>query len=44
MKQKTILTGAALAVLAGAALAAIQVATADERIACLPPAVIQALS
>ena len=44
MKRKTILTAGSLAALASAALAAIQVAMADERLACLPPAVIQALS
>ena len=44
MKFKSILTAVSLGALASAAFAAIQVAMADEGLACLPPAVIQALS
>ena len=44
MTHKTVLTVTALAALAGTALAAIQVAMADDRLSCLPPAVVQALS
>ncbi|HEX2566713.1 MAG TPA: hypothetical protein VHL85_07625 [Burkholderiales bacterium] len=42
--EKTLLTAASLAALVSTAFAAIQVAMADDRLACLPPAVIQALS
>jgi hypothetical protein len=44
MQRKIVLTAGSLAALAGAALAAVQIAMADDRLACLPPAVIQALS
>jgi hypothetical protein len=42
--QKALITAAALAALVSTALAAIQIAMADDRLACLPPAVVQALS
>jgi len=42
--QRALITGAALATLVSTALAAIQIAMADDRLACLPPAVVQALS
>ena len=44
MKFRTILTAVSLGALASATFAAIQIAMADERLVCLPPAVIQALS
>jgi hypothetical protein len=42
--KKTLVTAAALALLAATAAGAVQITTDDGRIVCLPPAVIQAWS
>ena len=42
--SKVLLTAVSLAVLTGVTFVAAQIAMADERLVCLPPAVIQALS
>jgi hypothetical protein len=42
--QKALITAAALGALVSTALAAIQLAMADDRLACLPTAVVLALS
>ena len=44
MLRRSMVTGAALAALVGAAFAAVQATAEGSRVVCLPPAVVQAWS